>query len=105
MDHPRPVASEDRKRRVENLTRHLREIACLLDRQIDLVHALEEAQIGPKPPVDALALGAGAQHRDPKSQVARQFLEKANFFGGEGVGLGRIDVESPEYGRIFILER
>ena len=99
------VASEDRKRRVENLAHHRPEILRLLDRQIDPIHAFEEMQIGLKLSVYAFALDASAQHHDAERQIAGQFLEEPNFLRDEGVRLGGINVESPECDRSFVLER
>ena len=105
IDEPSPVAFEDRKRYAENVAHHLLEIVCLLNRQIDPIHAFEEMQIGLKPSIDVLALGAGAQHRDAERQIAGQLFEQPDLLRGEGVGLRRIDVQSPEGDRAFVPER
>ena len=77
----------------------------LLDRLVDLIHALEEAQVGLQQRFGALARLALAQHQDAESEVGGEPLEQTHFLGGEGVALAGVDAERAEYAARFVLER
>ena len=105
IEQPGAVAAEQRQRELEHAPHHRVEVGRLLDRLVDLIHALEETQVGLQQRLDALARLALAQHQDAEGEVGGELLEQADFLGGEGVALAGVDAERAEHAARFILER